>query len=81
MFLNFTLNSEAGIFHHQVYPKTESGRLFYIFFSIFGITLMMTLLKSLGDILSKANKKLYSTIRSYFEYCSKVRGDFWCTIS
>ena len=44
----------------HIYPKTYNGRLFYIVFSIIGIALMMTLLKSCGAILAAANKKVYS---------------------
>ena len=62
---HFVTIATTTIGYGHVYPKTDNGKLFYIFFSIIGITLMMTLLKSCGSILSSINKMLYSRIKCH----------------
>lgn len=46
-------------------PKTDDGKLFYIFFSIVGIIMMMTLLRRCGTVISAANRMLYNVINTY----------------
>ena len=59
----FVVVASTTIGYGHVYPKTDEGKLFYIFFSIVGIVLMMTLLRSCGKILMVVNKKVYTVIR------------------
>lgn len=61
----FTTITTTTIGFGDVVPQTQDGRLFYIFFSIFGIATMMTLLQSCGAILSAANTKFYSLMSRY----------------
>ena len=49
----------------DVYPKTQNGKIFYCCFSVIGIILMMSLLKSCGTILTNINKRFYRFIRTY----------------
>ena len=58
----FTIVATTTIGYGHVYPKTDPGKLFYIFFSIIGIVLMMTLLRSCGKILMTVNKKFYRRV-------------------
>ena len=61
----FVTVATTTIGYGDVYPRTNNGKLFYIFFSILGIVLMMTLLKSCGSILTAANKRFYALINRY----------------
>ena len=61
----FVIIATTTIGYGDVYPRTNNGKLFYIFFSILGIVLMMTLLKSCGSILTAANKRFYALINRY----------------
>ena len=58
----FVIIATTTIGYGRVYPKTDQGKLFYIFFSIIGIALMMTLLRSCGKILMTGNKKFYTWV-------------------
>ena len=62
----FMIVSTTTIGYGHVSPKTNNGKLFYIFFSIIGILLMMTLLRSCGIILMAFNKKIHILICHYF---------------
>ena len=61
----FITISMTTIGYGHVHPCTDNGKLFYIFFSILGIAMMMSLLKSIGTILTATNKKVYSAISKY----------------
>ena len=58
----FATVATTTIGYGNVYPRTDEGKLFYIFFSIIGIVSMMTLLRSCGKILMDGNKKLYTLV-------------------
>ena len=61
----FVTISTTTIGYGDVTPKTDKGRLFYIFFSVVGIALMMSLLKSCGCILTGLNKQVYHVIKRH----------------
>ena len=61
----FVTIATTTIGYGDVSPKTDNGKLFYIFFSIIGIILMMTLLRKCGKVLSAANRKFYGLINRY----------------
>ena len=71
----FVVVASTTIGYGHVYPKTDKGKLFYIFFSILGIVLMMSLLRSCGKILMKANKKVYTVVRRGVFYNRKYASD------
>ena len=78
----FVTTCTTTIGYGTVHPVTESGRLFYIFFSIVGIALMMTLLRSMGDILSTANKRFNAIIsRCVLPQHSFVSEEFRSVVS
>ena len=59
----FVIIATTTIGYGHVYPKTDGGKLFYILFSVIGIVLMMTLLRSCGKIIVATNRKFYTLIR------------------
>lgn len=61
----FTTICTTTIGYGDVSPETPNGKLFYIFFSIFGIATMMTLMKECGAVLTCANKKFYGLLSRY----------------
>ena len=60
---HFVVIATTTIGYGHVHPKSACGKIFYIFFSIIGITLMMTLLKSCGKILTAVNEKVYVLLK------------------
>ena len=58
----FAIVAVTTIGYGNVYPTTDGGKIFYIFFSIIGIVAMMTLLRSCGKILMTGNKKFYTLV-------------------
>ena len=58
----FVTITTTTIGYGDVSPKTENGKLFCSIFLIFGIILMMTLLKSCGEIIAITNRKCYGLI-------------------
>ena len=61
----FAIIATTTIGYGNIYPRTNNGKVFYIFFSIIGIVLMMTLLRSCGKILMTLNKNLYTRVSRY----------------
>ena len=59
----FVIVASSTIGYGHVYPQTDEGKLFYIMFSLVGIVLMMTLLRSCGKIIMAINKSFYTFIR------------------
>lgn len=59
----FVIVATTTIGYGHVYPKTDEGKLFYITFSVIGIVLTMTLLRSCGKIIMAINKRFYMLIR------------------
>ena len=63
--LYFVTIATTTIGYGDLSPKTDDGKLFYIFFSIVGIIMMMTLLRRCGTVISAANKNLYNIMDTY----------------
>ena len=61
----FVVIATTTIGYGDVYPKTQNGRIFYCCFSVVGIILMMSLLRSCGAILTALNKRFYRSVRHY----------------
>ena len=61
----FVVIATTTIGYGDVHPETQNGRIFYCCFSVIGIILMMSLLKSCGTILTSINKRFYSFLRRY----------------
>ena len=77
----FVTTSMTTIGYGQVHPKTDNGRLFFILFSLVGISLMMTLLKSCSDILYEANKRLCMWIARYIKYHKYISNELMSVVS
>ena len=71
----FVVVASTTIGYGHIHPKTDRGKTFYIFFSIFSIILMMTLLRSCGKILMLANKKVYTVIRKRILFDRRYASD------
>ena len=78
---HFVTIATTTIGYGHVHPKTDGGKLFYLFFSIIGITLMMTLLRSCGAIINAINKRLYTLFRFYVLGNKKILSDEMMAIS
>lgn len=61
----FVIIATTTIGYGDVCPKTEKGRIFYCCFSVVGIVLMMSLLKSCGGVLNSINKRFHQLVRYY----------------
>ena len=61
----FVLIATTTIGYGDVYPKTQNGKIFYCCFSVVGIILMMSLLKSCGAIITSINKRFNKFVRRY----------------
>ena len=59
----FVIIATTTIGYGHVHPKTNNGKLFYIIFSVIGIVLMMTLLRSCGAMIMAINKKINKLIQ------------------
>ena len=78
----FVTTCTTTIGYGHIYPVTDQGKLFYIFFSIIGIALMMTLLRSCGSIITAFNCTLYQFARRHSAQrlvCDEMIA-VWCTL-
>ena len=60
----FVVISASTIGYGDLYPKTENGKIFYIFFSIIGIVLFMSLLKRAGYVICASHRKVFGIINT-----------------
>ena len=60
----FVIIATTTIGYGDVVPKTDKGKIFYCCFSVIGIVLMMSLLKSCGAILTALNKRFHQLFRT-----------------
>ena len=71
----FTTISSMTIGYGNVHPVTDYGKIFVICFSIVGIALMMTLLKSCGEIITALNEWAYTIMKRYVLYNKLLLSD------
>ena len=66
----FVVISASTIGYGDLYPTTENGKIFFIFFSLIGILLFISLLKRAGSIISAAQQKM---VGFFLNTCLKVK--------
>ena len=69
----FAVIATTTIGYGNIHPKTQNGKIFYCCFSVVGIILMMSLLRSCGGILTSINKRFNRFVRMYL--CLEM--DYW----
>lgn len=61
----FAVVTTTTIGYGDVSPKTDNGKIFCIFFVVVGVVVMMTLLKSVGQIITHVTNKFHGLILKY----------------